>query len=136
MAGRNADEVNCITEASNRRDIDALLESLDPEVEWTPAFPTSLGEGAVPVYRGHDGVRKMFREFYEALDEIHADYSEVRELDDRVVAIGRVRTRGTVSGATTESPFAMVADFRDGKATRVRTYLDPEQALADAELRE
>jgi ketosteroid isomerase-like protein len=30
----------------------------------------------------------------------------------------------------------MVADFRDGKATRVRTYLDPEQALADAELRE
>ena len=64
-----------------------------------------LGE-ETKVYRGYDGVREMFRAFYDALDEIHVEYSEIRDLGDRVVGIGRGRTRGKASGAATESPFA------------------------------
>ena len=78
----------------------------------------------------------MFREFYEALDEIHVEYSDVRELGERVVAIGHVRTRGKVSGAVTEEPFALVADFRDGKVSRAFTTLEPQQALEAAGLSE
>jgi ketosteroid isomerase-like protein len=135
MSEQNVDQAKRMAEASNRRDIVALLETLDPEVEWSPAFPVSLG-GAAPVYRGHDGVREMFSEFYEALDEIHAEYLEVRDLGERVLANGSIRTRGKASGAATESPFASVIDFRDGKAIRVRTYLDPRHALEAAGLSE
>jgi hypothetical protein len=39
-----------------------------------------------------------------AFAEIHSEYSEVRDLGDRTVAIGRLRARGNESGAATESP--------------------------------
>ena len=60
--------------------------------------------GEAKVYRGHDGIREIFRGFYDVVDEIHVEYSEIRDLGDRVMGIGRVRTRGTASGAATESP--------------------------------
>jgi ketosteroid isomerase-like protein len=122
-------------DAYNRRDVESLLATLDPEVEWTTAFPALLG-GDATVYRGHEGIREMFRDFDDVLDEIHVEYSEVRDLGDRVFAIGRIRTRGKASGAATESPFAAVTDVRNGKSVRVRTYLDPQEALAAAGLSE
>ena len=78
----------------------------------------------------------MFRGFYDALDEIHAEYSEIRDLGDRVVGIGRLRMRGKASGAATESPFACISDFKNGKVIRVRTSLDPDEALEAAGLEE
>ena len=122
-------------DAYNRRDIEALRETLDPEVEWSAAFPVELG-GEATVYRGHKGIREMFRDFDDVLDEIHAEYSEVRDLGDRVVAIGRLRARGKTSGATTESTFAAVTDLKNGKGVRVRTYLEPKEALEAAGLSE
>jgi ketosteroid isomerase-like protein len=120
-------------DAYNRRDIEALLETLDPEVEWSPAFPVLLG-GDGSAYLGHEGIREMFRDFDDVLDEIHVNYSEVRDLGDQVIAIGRIRTRGKASGAATESPFGSVTDFKEGKAVRVRTFLDPQKALEAAGL--
>jgi len=37
-------------------------------------------------------------EVYEALAEIHLDYSEIRDLGDRIVGIGRIRTRASTAG--------------------------------------
>src|SRR5436190_190998 len=135
MSQENVDQFKRGLEASNRRDIEALVKTLDPEVEWSPAFPVLLGEEA-EVYRGHDGIREMFRGFYDVVDEIHVEYSEIRDLGDRVMGIGRGRTRGTASGAATESPFACISDFKNGKAIRVRTYLDHAEALEASGLRE
>jgi ketosteroid isomerase-like protein len=85
--------------------------------------------GEATVYRGHNGVPEMFRDFYEVFAEIQVKLSDIRDLGDRVVAIGRIRTRGKESGAETESPWAYVAEFKDGKAIRIQTYLDPKEAL-------
>jgi hypothetical protein len=71
----------------------------------------------------------MFRSFYEVLDEIHVEYPEIRDLGDRILGIGLIRTRGGASGVATESPFAVITDPKDGKALRVRTYLDPQEAI-------
>jgi ketosteroid isomerase-like protein len=121
-------------DAGNRRDIDALLEELDPEVEWHPALLAPL-EGQPTVYRGHEGVREWMQEMYEAFGELHIDIAEIRDLGDRLIAIGRIRTRGEASRAETESPFAWVIETKNGKATRVRGYLDPNDALEAAGLR-
>jgi len=129
----NVDAAWRAIDAYNRRDVDALLVELHPEVEWHPALPILLG-GEATVYRGHEGVRQFFRETDEVLAEIHVEYSEVRDLGDRVLATGRIRTRGKASGAETESAVGVVIDIRDGKSIRVRTYLDPIEAREAAGL--
>ena len=92
--------------------------------------------GRATVYRGHEGARAWLRSLYDVLDEASVEYSEIRGLGDRVLAIGQMRTRGTGSGAKTDSPFAHVTDLERGKAIRMWTYLDPKEALDAVGLRE
>ena len=87
------------------------------------------------VYRGHEGVRELVRDIDEAFAEA-VEIVEIRDLGDRVLAIGRLRARGKASGADTESPIGFLADFRNAKLTRVLSYLDPKEALEAAGLSE
>jgi ketosteroid isomerase-like protein len=128
----NVDLLRRAVEAYNRRDVEALVAELDPEVVWLPALP-GLVEGVEP-YRGHEGIAQMFRDFAEVLEEIQFTYTEVRDSGDQVVAIGELRTRGKASGAETVSPYANVAEVRNGKGTRITGYLDPTEALEAAGL--
>src|SRR5919206_396486 len=84
----------------------------------------------------HEGIREMLRDLYEAFSQFQVEFTDIRDLGDRVVAIGRWITRGEESGIETTPPLASVVEFRDGKAIRVRSYLDPKEALADVGLRE
>ena len=133
MSQENVEAFKRGLEAGNRGDIEALLEELDPEVEWHSALHALLS-GEQTVFPGHDGVREMIGDLNEAFGEIHIEMPEIRDLGDRLVAIGRTRTRGRASGTETESPFAMVTEVRNGKAISVRGYLDPNQALHAAGL--
>ena len=117
--------------AYNRWEVEPMLEDLDPEVEWRPAIPMLLG-GEATVYRGHDGVRELFREIRDAFAEIRVEFSEVRDLGDRVVAVGHMRARGKTSGAETQTPWAYLAELRNGRGFRIQTYLDPDEALEAA----
>jgi ketosteroid isomerase-like protein len=135
MSQENVEAFRRGLEAGNRGDVETLLEVLDPEVAWRSALHSLLG-GEATVYRGHDGVREMLRDLYEAFDEIHFEISEIRDLGDRLVAIGRSRARGGASGADVESPIGFVTEFKNGKAISIRNYLDPKDALEAAGLRE
>src|SRR6266498_5182070 len=128
MSQENVEAFKRATKAGNRRDFEAMLEELDPEVEWHPGMPALLG-GETKVYRGHEGVRELVRDLDESFADFHTEYSEIRDLGDRLVAIGRIRTVGKASGAVTESPFCYVGEFRHGKVVGVRTFLDPKEAL-------
>ena len=88
------------------------------------------------MYRGHEGVRELIRGTDETLGEIHVEFSTIRDMGDRIVAIGHLRIRGKESGAETESPVGYMAELKDGKPIRIRTYLDPEEALEAAGLKE
>ncbi len=105
MSQENVDAFKRATDAANRRDIEAMLEDLDPDVEWHPAIAALLG-GKATMYRGHEGVREWFRDQDEVFAEVRIDYSDIRDVGERVVGIGRLRTRGKASGAETESPVA------------------------------
>jgi ketosteroid isomerase-like protein len=135
MSQENVEAFERFADANNRRDVEALLAELDADVEWQSAVLGSLG-GDATVHRGHDGVREMLRDLYEAFSEFRVEFSDIRDLGDRVVAIGRWVTRGEESGVETTPPLASVVDFRNGKAIRVRSYLDPNEALEAAGLRE
>jgi ketosteroid isomerase-like protein len=106
--------------AYDRRDVEALLQECAVDVEWESALVKGLG-GETTVYRGHGGIRELFREV---------------DLGDRIVASGWMRVRGRASGVAIESPVSFVADFRDGKAIRFRSFLDRRDALEAAGLSE
>lgn len=59
---------------------------------------------------------------------------EYRDLDDRVVAIGRTEGRGKGSGIQVDAPLAMVFDFRGARISQALTYLDHGEALRAAGL--
>jgi ketosteroid isomerase-like protein len=98
-------------------------------------LPGLLG-GEATVYRGHEGVREVLRELDEAFTELEGEQSEVRDLGEQVIAIGHFRGRGRESGAKTETAIVWLVEFKNGKAVRVREYLDPNEALEAAGLRE
>ena len=133
MSQENVEVFKRAFDAINRRDPEALLSVLDPEVEWHGAILMAMG-GRQTVYRGHEGVREWLRDLYETLSEFQADYPEIRDLGDRTVAIGRVRVRGMASEVEIESPHGTVVEFKNGKGIRIRTYLDPREALEAAGL--
>ena len=134
MSRENVEAMKRAVEAMNRRDFEAVLRELDPAIEWHMTIQELLGgEGAV--YHGHDGVREYFRDMDEAFGEVEVDYPDIRDLGDRVLAIGSFRTRGRQSGVVIESPVAALVDLdADSQATRVLTYLDPKEALEAAGL--
>ena len=88
------------------------------------------------MFRGHDGVREMLRDLNEAFGEIQIEISEIRDLGDGLIAIGRTRTRGKASGAETETPLALVTEVKNGRTISIRAYLDPKKALEAAGLSE
>jgi len=135
MAQEDVEAFERAIEAYNRRDIDAFLEAIDPEVEWQGALQALL-ESEAKVYRGHEGVRQWVRDIDEALADLRLELPEIHDLGDRLVAIGRLSARGQASGAETESPFGCVVEWKNGKATRVVSFLDRKDALEAAGLRE
>ena len=135
MSQENVEAVKRAVEAGNRRDVEAFLEELDPQVEWHPALLASLA-GRAAVYQGYEGVREFFRDMDEAFTQIQIEFEEIRDLGDRIVAIGQLCMRGKGSGAMTESALGYVIDFKNGKIIGARTYLDVEQTLKAAGLSE
>ena len=135
MSQENAESFNGFIDAFNRRDAEAIVEVVDAAVEWRPAAPVALG-GEATVYRGHAGVSDGLRDLHGSFAELQIEISELQEAGDRVVGTGRIRTRGKESGADFETPFGAVMEFSGGKATQIRSYLDPKEALEAAGLSE
>jgi ketosteroid isomerase-like protein len=83
MSQENVDTALAALEAWTRRDVEALVALLDPEIEWRPAFQTLLcGEAAV--YRGHRGMCQLMRDTDEFASTVDPVVSEVYDLGDRV----------------------------------------------------
>jgi ketosteroid isomerase-like protein len=133
VSEENVDLIRRAIDAYNQRDVEALLQTLDPEIEWNPALPGVLAGGS-HVYRGHDGIVAMFRDFADVLDEVRFDYADIHDRGDLVVAVGEIHTRGKASGAETVSDYACVGRIRDGKGISLVGYLDPAEAMREAGL--
>ena|SRR5215207_5111044 len=134
MSEENVEAFKRAVAAYNRRDIDAFVEEFDPEVEWRSLIQAMFG-GKESVYRGHRGLREGVQEMDEALADLQVEYSEIRDLGERIVVLGRVRGRGRASGAEFEAPLNWVVEVSGGRATRMRDYLDAKDALEAAGLR-
>jgi ketosteroid isomerase-like protein len=127
MSEENVETARRSLDAWNRGDVDAWLQTGHPEIEWFSAIARRF-QGPETVSRGSAEMRRFWEEWHSVWD-LTIDVSEIRDLGDTVVALGRIRTHGEASGIDLEGPIAYVFEFDGGLARRVRAYLDPKQAL-------
>jgi ketosteroid isomerase-like protein len=119
-----------------RDDFDAFVSKTHPDIEWH-AVLQRLVEGPGSVYRGREGIGRLWHAYRTEFDGFEVEADEIRDVgDDRVVLLGRISWRGAASGIETESPFAMVVTIREGKMFRSLDYLSREDALKAVGLEE
>jgi ketosteroid isomerase-like protein len=112
-------------DAFNRGDVEAIVATLDPSIEWWPA----TDEPMTHPYRGHDGYRTLVAEIREYVPDLQLEAEEVFAVGDRVVGCLRFWGRGRDSGAPVEIRETHVSLFRDGKIIEVREYREKAEAL-------
>jgi ketosteroid isomerase-like protein len=113
--------------AVNRGDIEGLLESVHPDVEFTSLIAEAEGE----VFKGHEGVRRWWEQVVIPLGGLHGEIEEVRDLGgDRLLA----RVAGTYrpSGVEVHQTVWNVTRFRDGKATGWEFFRTEDEAVEAA----
>ena len=133
MSQANMEIAKRVIDAFNRRDLNAILECVNQDVEWFPALSVTFG-GAL---RGREGIESYVREVGDTWEEYCVVDQDFRDLGgDQVLVLSRIKGRGTASGGVVDAAMGQVFDFRDGKIARVRTYLDHGEALRAAGLSE
>jgi ketosteroid isomerase-like protein len=132
MSQANMDIAKRVIDAFNRRDIDAIFDCVNPDLEWFPAIPVTLGGGAL---RGREGIESYIREVDDTWEEYRVVGQDFRDLGkDQVLVLSQVEGRGAGSRGLVDAAMGQIFDFRDGKISRVRTYLDHGEALRAAGL--
>jgi ketosteroid isomerase-like protein len=114
-------------DAIARKDLAALLELTDADVEWESFF--ALGEEGGK-YRGHPGIRRYVDDLNDAWDVISPQIEDSLEAGDVIVMIGRVTFRGKL-GAGADEQAGWVLKFRAGKVLRFRAFSEPERVLEE-----
>jgi ketosteroid isomerase-like protein len=127
MSQENVEIVRRIYEAAARRDAETVLSLYDPDVELDNTRLKMVGGG---VYNGHEGLRRFFREWHEAWEEIEYDYEELIDAgDEQVISVVTRRGRGRASGVDAEVRLALLWALRQGKVVRVVWYPSRAEAL-------
>jgi ketosteroid isomerase-like protein len=133
MSRANVELTRDLVEAFNRRDLEAMTESFDPESEWTPGGPAAVERA---VYRGRDEVSDGFAATWESWDMFRLEEHEVRDLGHSTLWLGRTKLRGATSHVEIDQEFAVHLQIDDGKFVRIQGFLAWQEALEAAGLSE
>ena len=131
MSHENVDLLRESIERFNRNDIEGVLGMMDPEVTFEHRMADLEGD-----FTGVDPVRAWFADIAQHFASWRIDCDDIRDLGDRVLALGTMRAIGKGSGVETEVPYTVVANFRNGLMTHFTDYGDKEKALEAVGLRE
>jgi ketosteroid isomerase-like protein len=127
------DNVKLIQEAYaafGRRDMEALIGAMTPDVDWAMVgrasdFPTF---GAWP---GADKVREFFRSVGDTIDFHDFSPREFYPSGDKVFVLGRYEGTVKKTGRRLASDWVHVFTIRDGKVAQFREFADT-AAIAEA----
>jgi ketosteroid isomerase-like protein len=132
MSEQNIDVGRGLIEAVNRRDLDAFLALVRPDVEWddSEGWPGIRG-----IYRGHDGVRDWWERFLEVWESVEVVVEEAREgPEGRVLLQVSGAFRGGASGVQTEVRAWEVLRIADGQVAKRQLSWSRDEGLAAAGL--
>jgi ketosteroid isomerase-like protein len=124
MSQENVETVGRAIAAINARDIDAYLACCTENVELL--LPMVGAE-----YLGSDGIRRFLTDIEDIGPDFRIEVQRVQAVgDNNVIAFMRTSATGRASGiATGTEGQTNVYDFMDGKISRIRSFLDRDEAL-------
>jgi ketosteroid isomerase-like protein len=126
----NVERLRAGHEALAEGGVEALLEYVDPEFEV--ATPPEL-VAEPDTYRGHDGLRRYFASFYEAMDEIRFEPHEFISVSEGLIVVPvTLRARGKQTGIEVEQDSFGVWELRDGRAIGLEIFATMDEAMAAA----
>ena len=128
MGSDDVDRVRQAYESFAAGDIQAILDFLDPDVEWRMADD----EPDSRTLRGHQQVLQLWAETVDTFESFRFEVEDVLAVGDRVVAVTRLYARGKGSGVEVEEAESHLFTIRDGKAVRVEEHRTREQAIEAA----
>jgi ketosteroid isomerase-like protein len=128
MTQENVELVLNVHEAFNRDDLQGFLSGWHVEAEYRSAIHQVV-EGEAGAFRGHDGLRRWWRDLHDLNEDLATDVLEVRDLGERIVVVFVVRGRGRSSGIALETPLAQVVRLSQGKIIEARDYFSRAEAL-------
>jgi ketosteroid isomerase-like protein len=132
VSERNLDVGRELVDAVNRRDLDAFLALVRPDVEWddSEGWPGIRG-----VYRGPAGVRDWWERFLEVWESVAVEVEEIKEgPGDRVLLQVTGSFRGGASGVPTEVRAWELLWIVDGQVAKRKLSWSREEALEAAGL--
>ncbi len=125
--------MSAVFDAFNRRDVDAGLALVHEDVEFVAPTAEMANEGKP--YIGHDGMRKYYDDVASVWIELEVTPTEIREVGDAVLALGRVYGRAG-GGYIQDSPAQWVMRFRDERISSIRVFTNRSAAFAEVGLTE
>jgi ketosteroid isomerase-like protein len=132
MSAENIQVVKQLVDAFNDRDPNTFASCTTPDFEWITSMAAVEGE----VFVGRDGIDTYFGRMREAWDEFQTLADEYRDLGDRVLLLGQLDGKGRISGVPVSAHLDILFDLRDGKISRMHSFLDHDEALRTAGLAE
>jgi ketosteroid isomerase-like protein len=134
MSEENVEVVRRFCKRDDRTSLDSLMAILHPDIEWVPV----QSDPEYSVHRGHDDVRAWLTSWAESFPDLRWELDRILDTrSDLVVALVRLAGRSDATGIDVESPsYAVVFTLRGEKIVRIHEYLDSQEALEAAGLRE
>jgi hypothetical protein len=126
MSQEHVDAFRRATDAMNRGEVD-IPKLVHPEAVFEP-----LRSGTEGAFVGHEGMRRFLADTEDMFEIFQASYTDVRDLGERVLAIGSIRMRARGSGVETDVPTAAIVEYRDGLLWRYKDYGQARVALEAA----
>jgi len=117
--------------AANRRDFGAVLVGWDPDSEYRPSadlMPPDLE----PSFHGHDGYRRLWRYWLDAIGDIRWVPEEILDCGDRFLVTTQQSGHGSSSGVAVNEPVFQLFELRRGLVVRQEDFLDRSKAIEAA----
>ncbi len=135
MSQENVEIVRRVYDAVARGAVDAVLDFYDSDIEWNMSRSPYRALVGRDSYRGHDGLRRFFRDYRDPWAAIEDKCEELIDAGERVIAVVSTCARGKASGADVERTHqAGVWTLRGGKVIRVDWFSTRGEALEAAGL--
>jgi ketosteroid isomerase-like protein len=132
MSQENVRLVERAIAAINVRDIVGYLACCTENVKLETPLAAIGG-----VYEGSDGIRRYFTDIEDAAPDFRIELDGVEEVDsNRLIAFLRISSTGRASGILMATPLTNAYDLIDGKISRVRIFVDRQEALKAVGLEE
>ncbi len=122
LGSRNVNIVQQLYAAFARRDINAMLDKLSPDVVW--GEPSNPFNPAAGTRHGHEGFMEWLNVGRQAEEVLASELQKFLTDSDTVAVVGHTRCLAKETGRSYETDFVHLIILRDGKVVRFQEFFD------------